>query len=218
MSVIEDWQDGSAYPHAGQDTLLSRWHWEFLRRNSLYQKDYELFRSLPDDSAGRQKKYTLARKYGLDGIMFDYMDSMEELFKSPRDPEKVRIVLWRTEWVKDDVGNIVEGHMEDFDYLDPKLRQHECTIVFNLRNPADKQIDKAKELLLKELQRFEEKRGRIENYPLYLRLIDADDAKASFDEIAKVMFPDVEIRIARKKIDEELKNAIKIRDVNYRYL
>ena len=67
-------------------------------------------------------------------------------------------------------------------------------------------------------RRFEEKRGRVENYPLYLRLIDADDAKASFDEIAEVMFPDVEIRIARKKVDEELKNAIKIRDVNYRYL
>ncbi|MEE9117010.1 MAG: DUF6499 domain-containing protein [Calditrichia bacterium] len=218
MDAIADWRNESAYPKAGQDVLLSRWHWEFLRRNREYQDDYTVFKLLTDTSEDIQRKQQLAKKYGLEGVMFDHKDPMHELFQSPRDPTKIRSILWQTDWVEDDEGELKEGHMDDFDYLDPKLRQHEYAVIFNLRNPVDKQLESARDLLCREHRQFEEKRGRTENYPLYLRLLDAEVDAASFDEIAEVIFPDVNIRIARKKIEEELKTAKRLRDVNYRYI
>lgn len=150
--------------------------------------------------------------------MFDYRASLEQLFQSPRDPASIRTVQWRTGWVEDRDGNLVEGHLKNMEYLDPRIRQHECIVVFNLRHPVDLQLDRARHFLEREQRRFEDKRGRIADYPLYLRLLDADAAGADYGEIAAVVYPEVEIRIARKRIEEDLKAAKRLRDVNYRYI
>ena len=49
MSVFipPDWRDAKAYPAKSDDISITQWAWEFLRRNSEYQKDYEHFASLP---------------------------------------------------------------------------------------------------------------------------------------------------------------------------
>jgi len=218
MAALADWRNGSNYPATDGTVLLSRWHWEFLRRNREYQKDYETFKSLPNDYEGLPQREALARKYGLEGIMFDYTETMEELFRSPRDPAKIRTIQWQTEWEENYDGTMVEVQRKDMEYLDPKIRQHEYGVIFNLRHPVDLQLETARKFLQREASRHHEKRGRIENYPLYLRLIDADADNASLDEIAETLYPDVDRRIARKKIEEELKTARKLRDVNYRYI
>jgi hypothetical protein len=219
MIAIADWRDKSAYPIAGDETLLACWHWEFLRRNMDYQRDFDEFKALTDGLGDREKKHKLARKYGLDEILFDYRDDLAGLFKSPRDPEMIRTVRWQTAWVREDQeGFLIEGNMENLDYLDPVLRQHELGVIFNVRHPVDKQIENAHRVLLQEYKRHEEKRGRIENYQIYLRLLDADVMVVSYDEIAEVIYPDVEIRLARKRIEEYMKLARQLRDVNYIYI
>jgi hypothetical protein len=219
MIAITDWKDETAYPAAGDETLLARWHWEFLRRNMEYQRDFDQFKALSDVSGDREQKQILARKYGLEGIMFDYHDDLAELFQSPRDPEKIRTVRWQTAWVREDQeGHLIEGNMENLDYLDPVLRQHELGVIFNVRHPIDKQIENARRVLLQESNRHAKKRGRIENYLIYLRLLDADAMDVSYDEIAEVIYPEVEIRLARKRIEEDMKLARQLRDVNYIYI
>lgn len=219
MIAIADWRDEAAYPAARDETLLARWHWEFLRRNTEYQRDFDQFKVLSNNSGDRERKQNMARKYALDGILFDYHDDLAELFKSPRDPEKIRTVRWQTAWVSEDQeGHLIEGNMENLDYLDPALRQHELGLIFNVRHPVDKQIENAHRILLQEYYRHEKKRGRIENYLVYLRLLDADAMDVSYDEIAEVIYPGVEIRLARKRIEEDMKLARQLRDVNYIYI
>lgn len=219
MPVFADWKDETAYPTAGEETLLARWHWEFLRRNKEYQRDFDQFKLLPEDSSGKGRKQLLARKYGLDGIMLDYRDDLKELFQSPRNPEKIRTVRWQTTWVREDRdGNLIEGDMDNLDYLDPVLRQHELGVIFNVRHPVDQQVENARKVLLRECNRHQEKRGRIENYSLYLRLLDADAMNAGYDEIAEIIYPEVEIRLARKRIEADMNSARQLRDVNYRYI
>ena len=46
MPVLANWKTNEDYPPAGQEILIARWHWEFLRRNPQYQTDYKRFREL----------------------------------------------------------------------------------------------------------------------------------------------------------------------------
>jgi len=219
MKALADWRSPSDYPAPGPETLFARWHWEFLRRNKNYQQDFECFVSLSSQNAERAKERNrLAARYGLDGIMFDYRDSLDLLFSSPRRADTVRMVRWDTRFVEDDGGNLVETDLDDLGYLTPQLKQHECCVVFNLRASVDVQIETARARLEKEFQRFASRRGRVEQYPLYLRLLDGEADGASNAELAGYFFHDVEGRIGRRRIDTALEEAVLLRDVNYRYI
>ena len=159
MAALADWRNEFAYPPA-EGTLLARWHWEFLRRNRTYQDDYDRYRQLQDTDNGAAECNSLARKYGLEGIMLDYMDPLESLFQSPRQ-SSVRLVQWQTAWIgEDEKGIRIEGVREDMEYLDPKIRQHEVCVVFNLRHDLKQQLDEAANRVKKLDQKYEERRGR----------------------------------------------------------
>lgn len=218
MVILADWRDPAQYPPP-ETTPLPRWHWEFLRRNGDYQTDFERYLSLGVDASARNERERLARKYGLEGIMLDYRELYLELFRSPRRAERARLIQWQTTWVAEDKdGHRVEGHLEDMSYLDPRLRQHECCVVFNLRMPLEDQLQGARERVIGLQMRYLEKRGRIENYPLYLRLIDADAADAGKDEMRQILLPEVYPELAMKEIESEMKEATRLRDLDYRYI
>ncbi|MFQ5659281.1 MAG: transcriptional regulator domain-containing protein [Gammaproteobacteria bacterium] len=215
---MANWRNESAYPQV-EETLLSRWHWEFLRRNHEYQRDYESYRALQNDSTSQRQCEELARKYGLDGIMLDYREPMEALFRSPRNDARIRLIQWHTDWVGEDKdGKLIEGTRKDLDYLNPRIRQHECCIVINLRNPIDQQLELARERVQKLQQRHMEKRGQIKNYSYYLRLIDADDDGVSIVEMVEYFLPDTERKIGLKKMEHDLIEASRLRDIDYRYI
>ena len=54
--IIHDWLDNSYYENLKNEEDLTRWGWEFLRRNPEYQKDYTTFSSLPEESTDGQSK------------------------------------------------------------------------------------------------------------------------------------------------------------------
>lgn len=199
--------------------MLARWHWEFLRRNQQYRQDYVRFAALsPKDDAEQGQREKIAARYGLDGIMHDPGESLDSLFESPRDPAKIRLVHWQTTWTEDDHGQLSERDLEDSDYLDPKLRQHECCVVFNLRNPSDVQLRQAR-IRLEQLQRrFQEKRGRVKDYAYYLRLLDAETSGITSIELAEYFWPDLDRRMSLRRIEQDLDTAIRLRDEYYRYI
>lgn len=216
--MLADWRDPSDYP-AVEGTQLPRWHWEFLRRNGAYQSDFERYQALGRGAANRWERDQLARKYGLDGIMLDYREAHIQLFQSPRPTARVRLIQWQTAWVgEDEKGRLIEGHREDMEYLDPRIRQHECCVVLNLRQPLETQLETARERVAKLQERYAEKRGQVGCYPLYLRLIDAWDAHVDEQEMSALILPEADPRLALKKIRNDLKEARRLRDVDYRYI
>lgn len=217
MAALADWKNEADYPPVN-DTLPARWHWEFLRRNPVYQDDYDRYRELQDSDNGAAERDALARKYGLEGIMLDYMDPLESLFQTPR-RSSIRLVQWQTAWIgEDEKGVRIEGKREDMEYLDPRVRQHECCVVFNLRHDLDEQLAEANTRIKKLNERYLERRGRVENYPLYLRLLDADGQGVAMEDMMRFFMPDTEKAIAGKKLKNDLKEAKRLRDIGYQYI
>ena len=110
------------------------------------------------------------------------------------------------------------GMGEDMDYLDPRIRQHECSVVFNLRHDLEQQLTEASARVKKLNQSFIERRGRVEEYPFYLRLLDADDEGVDMDQLIAFFMPDAEKVIARKKIKNDMQEAKRLRDIGYQYI
>ena len=217
MSALADWKNTADYPPVA-GTLLPRWHWEFLRRNKSYQSDYHQYEKLKGERGAVAECERLARKYGLEGIMLDYRESLVALFQSPRRPD-VRLVHWQTAWVgEDDKGILIEGKNEQLDYLDPRIRQHECCVVFNLRHDLQSQLNNAMKKIERLKQRYLERCGQVEQYPYYLRLIDADTAGAGNEELIAYFMPDIERVFALKKLKNDLKEARRLRDIGYQYI
>ena len=217
MITLADWKNAADYPPVA-GTLLPRWHWEFLRRNKTYQDEFNLYERLKGDPDAVAERVRLARKYGLDDIMLDYRDPLEALFQSPRKQE-IRLVQWHTAWVgEDEKGILIEGKNEHMDYLDPRIRQHECCAVFNLRHDLEPQLDNALDKIKRLKQRYQERRGRVEFYPYYLRLIDAEAAGVGSEELIACFMPEIERLIAMKKIKNDLKEARRLRDIGYQYI
>jgi hypothetical protein len=53
---IHDWRDTDYYNNLKNETNLTRWAWEFLRRNPEYQAEYQRFSEFPDcDETGNSK-------------------------------------------------------------------------------------------------------------------------------------------------------------------
>ncbi len=190
-----------------------------MRRNQSYQRDFQRFASRsPRVAAENQERHMLAARYGLDGIMFDFHDTLEPLFASPRRLERVRMIRWDTQWVEDEEGNEVEAAIDDLAYLKPSLKHHECCLIFNLRESVDVQIQIARSRLEKEILRFEEHRGKVDQYQFYLRLLDADADVTEPVELLNYFFADVETRIGRRRIETAFDQARLLRDVDYRYI
>jgi hypothetical protein len=219
MRALANWKKPTDYPPADPATPLARWHWEFLRRNQSYQRDFQRFASRsPRVAAENQERHMLAARYGLDGIMFDFHDTLEPLFASPRWLERVRMIRWDTQWVEDEEGNEIGAAVDDPAYLKPDLRQHECCLIFNLRESVEVQIQIARGRLEKEFLRFEEHRGKVDQYQIYLRLLDADADDTEPMELRNFFFADVETRIGRRRIETAFDEARLLRDVHYRYI
>jgi len=93
-------------------------------------------------------------------------------------------------------------------------------VVFDLQKPLKLQIDLAKKSLVEEQKNLAEKIKEIhsytELYPHYLRLLDGQSCRASYADMAKILFPPHEDGVNKAK--HGLKAAKLLRDSDYRYL
>ena len=108
---------------------------------------------------------------------------------------------------EDDDGFRVQRDPNENDTDDRPIRQHEVAVTFDMRHPFEEQIVSARERLEREQRRHRERRGNVSDYALYLRVWDADAAGVEPQEVARVLFPDVQPELAWRRVGAALKSA-----------
>lgn len=175
---IPDWRDESAYLNQDGNTLWGVWRWEFVRRHSDYRKTYEDFasRSFSSDEEKDAESLRLARP-----IRYTRM-------YDPRSSEIHEIEMHYSSGVI-----MHNAHPSKFNY-DPVIHPPERHIVlmsFNVDMPIEEQIEAARGHLTWVQKRAYGKKIEFRNepsrWPLYLRVLDARVAGASWTEVTSIM-------------------------------
>jgi Family of unknown function (DUF6499) len=222
---LPDWKDESKYPDP-KKAVGRVWAWEFLRRNPQYQELWEEYAALPHGLV-----YSGHSAYALR----DISERLEQDFgvRNPARPEMTTVdpeFEWRPifieqkprHWVlpvnvsDDDEFEIPEIHLED---------PAEVVVKFDLRAQINPQLIYVAELLKERLKRLTdakvlrgEPRARFENYPNYLRVLDAKLSGITHEtigaEILKVKDPEYQ----KPKAVYAFKTAKRLRDGGYRFL
>lgn len=250
--AVADWRDESRYPKRGAHLSPRRWAWEFLRRNPNYQAEWQTYcdtvasiladnggdesaieddprflRSDPerlpgeDDAAwvarvGRGTQTPIdtwcAREWGLEGCQPIFPDPFSEpLLVSFSSSQRVRMTA---EWKSPT----------------PTALQPEMAFVIDFRKPIDGQIEALRRyaenhqkwLAEKGVVRTPDARNTRPEWPLYLRLLDAELAGITDpDKIAPVLYKgqharrDDDHESLRRKINGNQQEARKLRDGGY---
>ena len=101
------WDDDDAYPKTFSEWSLTRWAWEFLRRNREYQSDFKHFDSIPhvfpEGSPNKSPKYGGEVPILGMPMLFRYCD-----------PPALPGELWEAYWNRNDGEVIEEMPYEEF--------------------------------------------------------------------------------------------------------
>lgn len=233
---LPNWRDAAAYP-SEVGTTPERWAWEFLRRNSSYQRDFARVAKLPsaEDRYSRpaEESYILAQP-ALPGEMlgnwiqrcaqsgstrFDLIGAhlaKQYRIKQWTHPDGSQgMVKWATrgDWVIDAPFSDTEA---------------ELCIAFDLLSSWEEQAKSAQLLFKHMAEKYQKKHGRIvrsrkqkgerAQYQRYLRVLDGEAAEATQSAMAQVIFSDLAKRDPRdaiKRIAQSLKAAKALRDGGY---
>jgi hypothetical protein len=167
-----EWRRAAGYP---EQVSMSRWAWEFLRRNLSYCEDFSRHGQHQDDepSGGR-----LAERWGILGA-------------APDPAESQPLIQWKRS--ANSVRQVRTG--------DPSVNSTTPAIQFDLTRPLEPQIGRVKQLLKSRQERmirqglvdpdFVNRRARCEEYRNYLRVLDALRERG-FPRNESVLVPDLE--------------------------
>lgn len=182
-----------------------KWKWEFIRRRDDYRNDFfAAMESLDyNPMASEDSGY-------IDGLVFEHDGAKKYGLLSFLDP---RVGRW--------LGGFVEEELEYGNGIQFGCRCHEdneyseryITITFDLSRDLNEQINSIKDELYRSQGYFYEieditpdvlkkRRDRDDKWPLYLRILDARSAGATYLEMAEVLFPDT------RHDDEAMKRTI----------
>lgn len=209
------------------------WAWEFLRRNPNYRKDWERCAALSMERrlAVASPASILALKYGLSFMM------------DPSCSAELCEPLWETDMITA-FGEFLtiasgQGNEMDITQVDNRAfttegRYHlpvsaeEVYVPFNLARPIEAQLKRVKPLLGQLQTDFKRqlperpvsRRKRESHYRTYLRLLDAEEAGASEDEMAALLPEDLKKKGSDlgKAVKYSLAAAKRLRDGDYLFL
>lgn len=214
---VPDWRDAAAYPSSGDALSLKQWCWEFTRRHpdyrALWQRlwpelqnfvevNAEWCRELADDERALNSEVeTRWAKVHLQPYLHELrtcyrLNGLPDPRIGDRSDDQLRHLLYL-----EDRHGAVEYYTLDAVMMDQAAGY--LLYRFDRNRPASKQLEDAG-AYLREMQKAEHGKkvhwkGESENWPLYLRALDAKDVNASFCEIASVFWPRLcEPRPARK--------------------
>jgi hypothetical protein len=204
---VPNWRDPAQYPD-WRDCSLRQWAWEFLRRNPEYRaawraciepfydpafrpQDVGLVGPAHGVPAGQQA--VLVHRFGLDSFPC-----------SPNDTRPPRFTRTGLRYTAER-----EAHM--------LLDAEQIAVVLDLRRPAERQVAAIRTLIVRERKRIahKEHRNRIREFVPYLRVLDADDAKASGDEIGAVLFKSKSTEHRQFTVRDHRRAATRLRDTDY---
>lgn len=223
-----DWRDPRAYPNPAS-APPRRWAWEFLRRNTDYQRYARIAAEIMSrnssgtwDNDDFQDYWAICFNFGLSRYCPDpsqHYKDFEDLHQNVRfdADELIKVQHYSP-----------NGH--------PRLPMwpsnvNEVTIKFDLNMPIETQIADAKRTLqwqadyLGQIRKIKPyaKRARPDKYPLYLRALDAVHAKADTGLMVAAFFPGQDDDAstgfgASRRLRETLETAERLRDHDYRLI
>ncbi len=180
---IPDWREPTAYPDP-DDLRMSDWHWEFLRRNPKYREAYDLSElSLENES----KALYFERVYLLSGPV-DPRLSVKQYLKLTEGK------LFCSNHFDNFIGSGSLSSMHAQAYEIERIMHnrsfHDLFFRIDPLKPLDPQFRGAIEIATRSqvslLGHILAPRTRKDKWPLYLRVLDARDCKATYSEIARV--------------------------------
>ena len=196
---MPDWKNSSAYAFTSHLNDVG-WTWEFMRRNEKYRDDFAMaVKTLKPKSPGNWLSHsappldvwwTLGAQWWIRGPIRDPAGNNPPMYfrHFPLLPNSKDLKsFFRKAAVSDDW----EGADSD-DIPDEQLPEF-VTLVFQLRKPLAAQIRRASELLKQKQSMIPTTAIKApphkgsENWPTYLRLLDAREAKVPFAQIAATL-------------------------------
>ncbi len=214
---IPDWRDSSAYPNA-EDLSIDEWRWEFLHRRDDYRKDYIRPESdFVDESRARyfEQKYSLVNVANPSRSVCD--------MKSPsQDDDEIFLPMFDVQF-----WDTRKGIRYSFPWPEEKLpgkdpQPQDMDFRIDLLQPLSPQFDRAKKIAVycqqkqRGLSRDQIKkrpkdqiikRPNINNWPRYLRALDAREQGATYREIGELLLGHKDYDVAAKRAKEIHKAA-----------
>jgi hypothetical protein len=194
-----NWKNKDEYPDP-KITPGYKWAWEFIRRNPLYQKDFNLFKK----SKSKEERLRIWNEWGFEKHL--------EIF-DPKKNNPLRLKLAFTNFPRS--FGLQKGELDEEYICNPFRTNSEQAVIFDLSLPIDKQILEARSFLLKSRKFSKIKPERANNsihkdkLPDYLRVLDAKDSCAKTPEIIEIFFPAAKNNPKRTDRNEKLKSILK---------
>lgn len=227
-----DWRDPSAYPAPKSRPSGVNWAWEFLRRNPKYLSD---LKRLKEQQNKVEELWRNTLKAGISGIRKRRPDTWPPSLRTAESEVTRLIEAMRAEYGLCDgpmplcpsesiisTELVFEVHSMLFYLSHDKLKRHERAVKIDLTLPLDPQLQQAKKILMFEKKSLDigDVRQQERLFPEYLRLLDAEKAGATQDEMSKVIYPHIKNNhpdfSGRDRVKKALRAARLIRDGGYK--
>lgn len=203
---MPNWKSASEYAFTAKLVDVG-WTWEFLRRNPTYRNDYSkakeslgsasgvgphLKLSVPPESSNVRLWWNLGLAWWIYGPIRDPARDDHPRFITgfPWQPNSVEAESFFAATPEESQGEEAAAH----DQIPQLQRAEFALLVFDLRKRWGPQKSRASAIfkarqaaLSKRVIRFPPHKGS-ENWPVYLRVLDAREAKVTCAEIAMVLF------------------------------
>lgn len=219
---VPDWRDENAYP--GEDELtIDEWRWEFLRRRNDYREDF----ARPDESyIGESKGRYFERVYFVNYPANPTRSVKAMKTKKPDTsvsffnifPPSFDITFLDTDlqslYGDPFTGELPRGKAQPY-HLDLRVDlRHPLPPQFRQLRPLakDAQAGWKRSLRLPRRSKWPLRRPHRDKWPLYLRVLDARDARAKLREIGEVVLGSADYDAAAKRAAETLKAAHRLQE------
>ncbi len=218
-----NWVDGETYPQPESlnDTF---WRWEFLRRRADYRQDWEKYYQSTyeyDVACANDPKYPT--RYRKKVVAPDHpafkarMPNSLEKYHLSGLPNPAIAKPWMLSF-DSNYGRIYFGQGPDWlgggEEISLCLSEWSVAAVFDLKKPLAPQLDKVKVDLLEwqdhQVGRNLDRRKSRDEWPLYLRILDAVELGVSFREIGRKILGLQEDDVAEARIAQLYKQACQI--------
>lgn len=242
---LPDWTSADNYPSSDTDvTRMTQWAWEFLRRNSIYQKDYDRAKELSwefTEDPSRAEYVSLCKKYGIENMCdpsSQFTSDIEQKLGFPNiNTPNIKFVDHR-DWLgyQQSIEDPYDRDHSRVGNVAPKYflaaiipsQEHELTIKLDLSQPLPWVLKGVIDTIKSCWSIYHWGEGPEKNhnktpgsYKEYLRILDARAQGISHGEIAKVLhagIPNPRPYPVSELLRKQEIRANQLRDREYQFL
>ena len=234
MREKPNWKDPDDYDSL-KNLDSSQWAWEFLRRNPAYIKEWEMLTEGLTKEQRREAPWSLL-KAGLNISVSKWDGGRWGLYSEILNPDltieyrhrNIQFIPWGGSIARPIISS-PRTHPGMRFFTGPNYQEGAVLFQFNFNLPITPQIEVVKRELLKLQKESREKGIRTRNvfrphrdeWPILLRILDAQAAGAKNKEIACILFPDdfkSDENAAVKKVHDKRKQAERYVNGDYRLI